>query len=164
MAELDGRVVGSNFLDERSTVAGIGPIAVDPAVQDRAVGRQLMENVLERAAQRRFPGVRLVQAAYHNRSLCLYAKLGFVAREPLATLQGVPLGVQIPGYRVRAADEGDVEPCNRVCRKVHGHDRCGELLDAIGQGTATVVGHDGRITGYATPIAFFGQAVGETRI
>src|SRR5215467_2010705 len=39
VAELDGRVVGSNFLDERSTVAGIGPITVDPAVQNRAVGR-----------------------------------------------------------------------------------------------------------------------------
>ena len=26
VAELDGRVVGSNFLHERSTVAGIGPI------------------------------------------------------------------------------------------------------------------------------------------
>jgi hypothetical protein len=36
---------------------------------------------LERAAQRKFAGVRLVQAAYHNRSLCLYTKLGFETRE-----------------------------------------------------------------------------------
>ena len=73
VAELDGRVVGSNFVDERSTIAGIGPITVDPVTQNRAVGRKLMEHVLERFAQRRFPGVRLVQAAYHNRSLSLYA-------------------------------------------------------------------------------------------
>jgi hypothetical protein len=46
--------------------------------------------------------------------------------------------------------------------QVHGHDRRGEVLDAIQQGTATVVEHGGRITGYATPIAFFGHAVGET--
>lgn len=46
--------------------------------------------------------------------------------------------------------------------KVHGHDRRGELLDAIKQGTATLVEHGGRITGYATPVAFFGHAVGET--
>lgn len=97
VAELDGQVVGSNFLDERSTVAGIGPITVDPAVQNRAVGRQLMQHVLDRVTQRRFPGVRLVQAAYHNRSLALYARLGFVAREPLSTMQGAPLAVQIPG-------------------------------------------------------------------
>jgi len=33
---------------------------------------------------------------------------------------------------------------------------------AIQRGTATVVEHDGRITGYATTIGFFGHAVGET--
>jgi hypothetical protein len=29
VAELDGRVVGSNFLDERSIIAGIVPITVE---------------------------------------------------------------------------------------------------------------------------------------
>jgi len=162
VAELDGRVVGSNFLDERSTVAGIGPITVEPAVQNRTVGRQLMQHVLDRVTQRRFPGVRLVQAAYHNRSLSLYARLGFVAREPLSTMQGAPLAVQIPGYTVRPATARDLDACNQVCVQVHGHDRRGELLDAIQQGTATLVEHGGRITGYATPVAFFGHAVGET--
>ena len=162
VAELDNRVIGSNFVDERSMIAGIGPITVDPAVQNRAAGRELMQHVLERVAQRRFPGVRLVQAAYHNRSLSLYAKLGFVAREPLSTIQGSSLAVQIPGYTVRPATENDLAACTRVCQSVHGHDRSGELLDAIKQGTATVVEHGGRITGYATAVAFFGHAVGET--
>jgi hypothetical protein len=36
VAELDGRVVGSNFVDERSTIAGIGPITVDPAMPLRS--------------------------------------------------------------------------------------------------------------------------------
>jgi GNAT superfamily N-acetyltransferase len=162
VAEVDGRVVGSNFLDERSTVAGIGPITVDPAVQNRAVGRQLMQHVLERATQRAFPGVRLVQAAYHNRSLSLYARLGFVVREPLSTMQGPPLTGQLPGYNVRTANERDLDGCNRICVQVHGHARGGELRDAIQQGTATVVEHGGRLTGYATLVAFFGHAVGET--
>jgi len=162
IAELDGQVVGSNFLDERSAVAGVGPITIDPAVQDRAVGRLLMQNVLDRAAQRGFPGVRLCQAAYHNRSLSLYSKLGFEAREPLSTMQGAPIAVQIPGHIVRLATERDLDACNQVCMRVHGHHRHGELLDAILQGTATVVEHGGRVTGYATPVAFFGHAVGET--
>lgn len=162
VAELDGRIVGSNFLDERTAIAGIGPITVDPAVQNRSVGRELMQHVLARVSQQRFPGVRLVQAAYHGRSLSLYTKLGFVAREPLSTMQGSPLGMQIPGYSVRPATGGDLDACNQVCRKVHGHDRSGELLDAIKKGTATVVEHRGRITGYATAVAFFGHAVGET--
>ena len=29
VAELDGRVVGSNFLDERSSIVAIGPVSVD---------------------------------------------------------------------------------------------------------------------------------------
>ena len=162
VAELDGRVVGSNFVDERSPIAGIGPITVDPALQNRTIGRQLMQQVIERVAQRRFPGVRLVQAAYHSRTLALYAKLGFIVREPLATMQGSPLGLHIPGYTVRSAAAEDLTACNEVCRSVHGHDRGGELADAIQQHTAVVVEHAGRITGYATSIAFFGHAVGET--
>ena len=38
----------------------------------------------------------------------------------------------------------------------------GELADAVAQGAARVVERMGRITGYATPIAFSGHAVGET--
>jgi GNAT superfamily N-acetyltransferase len=162
VAELDGRVVGSNFVDERSVIAGIGPITIDPDVQNRAIGRELMQHVLARVAERRFHGVRLVQAAYHNRSLSLYTKLGFVAREPLSLMQGQPLAVQIPGYVLREAKVDDLGACNQLCLRVHGHDRGGELLDAINRGTATVIEHNGRITGYATAVAFFGHAVGET--
>src|ERR1700742_3874138 len=32
VAERDGQVVGSNFMDERSSIAGIGPITVDPTI------------------------------------------------------------------------------------------------------------------------------------
>jgi GNAT superfamily N-acetyltransferase len=162
LAEIDGRAVGSNFLWERSSIAGIGPITIDPAVQNSRVARALMENVLERARKQRFAGVRLVQAAYHNRSLSLYTKLGFDTREPLSTLQGPAMRLEVPGYAVRAATEGDLEACNGVCLRVHGQERGRELLDAIRQGTATVVEHGGRITGYATLIGFFGHAVGES--
>ena len=162
VAERDGRIMGSNFLDERSLIPGIGPITVDPTAQDHSVGRALMGDVLARVAARHAPGVRLVQSAYHNRSLSLYAKLGFDAREPLSTMQGRPLGLTISGYPVRAATDADVEVCNAVCMRVHGHDRGGELRDAIRQGTATVVEHEGRISGYATSVAFFGHAVGES--
>lgn len=162
VAEMHEHIVGSNFLWEDGVIAGIGPITVDPNVQNGALGRQLMENVLDRARKRRFAGVRLVQAAYHNRSLSLYAKLGFDAREPLSTLQGPAIGKEIPGYVVRPAFESDLEACNRLCLRVHGHDRSPELHRAIEQGTATVVEHVGRITGYATLIGFFGHAVGES--
>src|SRR5215471_3158298 len=162
IAEIDGRIVGSNFLDERNRIAGVGPITVDPKVQNRAIGRRLMDAVHERATERNFPGVRLIQSGFHTRSLSLYAKLGYDVREHLACMQGDVLGISIKGHIVRPTTEADVESCNRLCRQVHGHDRDGELRDALERSSPTVVEHDGRITGYATVIGFFGHAVGET--
>ena len=162
VADIDGRIVGSNFMDERNTIAGVGPITVDPTVQNRAIGRRLMDAVHERAAKKDFAGVRLIQAGFHTRSLSLYAKLGYDVREPLACMQGNALGISVDGHVVRPATEDDVDACNRLCAQVHGHDRNGELREAIGQGFANVVEHEGGITGYATMIGFFGHAVGET--
>jgi predicted N-acetyltransferase YhbS len=162
VAEAGGAVIGSNFLDERAAIAGVGPITVDPTVQNSAVGRQLMAAVMDRAADRQAAGVRLVQTAYHTRSLALYAKLGFEVRETLACLQGPPLRTPIDGYTVRAATTGDLDACDRLCRAVHGHDRSPQVSDAITQGAALVVEHDGRMTGYSTGVSFFAHSVGET--
>jgi predicted N-acetyltransferase YhbS len=162
VAESGGKIVGSNFLDERSSIAGVGPITVDPNGQNRGVGGRLMQDVLDRAVRQKVAGVRLLQAAYHNRSLCLYTKLGFVTREPISVLQGKPLGRSFDGYKVRPATAADVAACDRICHQVHGFDRAGELRDAIAQNGASVVEHLGRITGYTTGIAFFGHSVAET--
>lgn len=70
--------------------------------------------------------------------------------------------VKLRGRSVRMATEADIDACNRVCCAVHGHDRRGEWLDAIRQGTATVVECGSRITGYATIVGFFGHTVGES--
>ena len=123
VAEIDGRIVGSNFLSEKGVIAGVGPITIDPKVQNASVGKQLMESILQRADERQFAGVRLVQAAYHNRSLSLYTKLGFDTREPLSVLQGPAINVEIPGYSVRLAKNEDVEACNNLCFHIHGHNR-----------------------------------------
>ena len=161
VAELDGCVVGSNFLDERSAISGLGPITVDPTVQNRSIGRRLMQDVLDRAATQRVLGVRLVLAGYHTRALCLYSKMGFATRDLVAKVTGTPLNRQLPGYLVRSATLADLDACNQICRRVHGHDRSGELKDAIQQGSARVVEHNGALTGYATAIGVSGHAVGK---
>ena len=161
VAEMDGRVVGSNFLWETASIAGVGPITVDPSVQNGAIGRSLMEDVLRRTEEQGFAGVRLVQAAYHNRSLSLYTKLGFDTREPLSAIQGQALGLEIPGHPVRPATKDDLDDCNKLCVRIHGFEREVELIDAINQGSATVVEREGRITGYTNGIGFLGYAVAE---
>ena len=162
VAEMERGIVGSNFLWESDAIAGVGPITVDPSVQNGSIGRHLMKRVLDRARAKHFVGVRLVQTAYHNRSLSLYTKLGFNAREPLSVMQGPAVQLQLPGYLVRPASAGDLDACDQLCFHVHGHDRGRELFNATKQGTALVVEHGGGVTGYATLIGFFGHAVGRT--
>jgi len=162
VAEVDGRVVGSSFLDERSTIHAIGPVSVDPTAQDHHVGRVLMVAMLERAKETGTPGVRLVQISYHNRSLSLYAKLGMDVRATFAAMHGDPLRVSFPGYAVRTATEADEAACNALCLRVHGHTRAGELRGPIAHGNAKVVERLGRITAYTTGVHYFGHSVAET--
>jgi ribosomal protein S18 acetylase RimI-like enzyme len=161
-AEREGRIIGSTFLDERSTIAAIGPVSVDPAAQDAKVGRALMGAMLSRVAERRAPGVRLVQISYHNRSISLYAKLGFDVRETFAAMYGEPLHLALPGYTVRPARPEDGAACNALCVRIHGHDRAGEVAPALAKGKLRVVERLGRVTGYATGIGYFHHAVAET--
>jgi predicted N-acetyltransferase YhbS len=162
VAERDGEVLGSAFVDERAAIAGIGPVSVDPAAQDAGIGRALMEAALRRERERGVAGVRLVQTAYHYRSLSLYAKLGFVIREPLSVLQGTLPEIKTPGRGVRLAREEDVAACGSLCMQVHGHDRNRELKDAIAAGTAHVVERPEGISGYATGFGYGWHAVAET--
>ena len=164
VAEAGGRIVGSNCLDERSVIAGVGPITVDPQTQNSGIGKKLMRAVLDRAAERGAVGVRLVQAAFHSRSLSLYAGLGFDVRDPLACLQGRTLQRSIPGCTVRRAESTDLDDCNAIARQVHGFDRSRDLSEAVQQGTAVVVERGGRISGYASALGFFGHASAETNI
>lgn len=164
VAEINGRIVGSNCLDERAAIFGIGPVTVDPNVQNQGVGRALMQAVMERAHTQHAAGVRLVQAAFHNRSLSLYTKLGFDVREPLSCLQGRTAAREVAGCAVRRDELSDVNVCNRLSIQLHGYERGKELTDGITAGTALVVERGGRITGYTSALAFFGYATAESNL
>ena len=152
VAEVDGTVVGSNFLDERSTIYSVGPVTVAPDAQGQHIGTALTRAVLDEYMVRGAAGVRLVQVSYNTTSLSLYAKLGFDGREPLTAVQGPALNLALPGYAVRVAADEDLQACNDLCLRVHGHDRAGELRDAVTLGAAKVVERQGRVTGYSTGI------------
>ena len=162
VAESDGLILGSNALDERCIIRGVGPITIDPTAQNLRIGRKLMQAVIDRANQSGAAGIRLVQAAFHNRSLSLYTSLGFDVREPLSCMQGRTRERSISGCAVRAAQPADQDACNALSRQVHGFDRGVELRQAIQQGTAAVVERGHRITGYTTNLALFGHSTAET--
>jgi predicted N-acetyltransferase YhbS len=164
VAESDGRIMGSNVLAEQAVIQGVGPITIDPKAQNLGIGRKLMRAVMDRAKENGAAGVRLVQAAFHNRSLSLYASLGFDIREPLSCMQGRTLERSIPGCVVRPAEPRDAEACNALSRRIHGFDRGVELTQAIQQGTARVVERGGRVTGYTTHLGFFGHSTAEMNL
>lgn len=158
IAERDGRVVGSNFLDERGPVHGVGPITVDPSAQAAGVGRVLMEAVLERSVGAR--SVRLLQDSFNTASLALYASLGFEVTEQVVLVAGRPTGCGDGAVSVRPLTETDLPACEQLCVAVHGFDRTAELRDALAAPELTpVVAHrNGRLVAYATTFADFGAA------
>jgi len=158
VAEVDGRIVGSNFLDERDPIAGVGPITVDPSGQNSGVGRKLMEAVLERG--RDAPGIRLLQDAFHMRSLSLYQSLGFDVTASCVVMSGTPAGAPADGIEVRPIAEGDVEECEALCKAVHGFARTGALRDAMAAFAPFVAVRDGRVVAYATSVTFWPMAYG----
>jgi predicted N-acetyltransferase YhbS len=164
VAEVDGQIVGSNCLDERAIIRGIGPITIRIGAQNKGIGRLLMQAVMNRVRDRGAAGVRLVQATFHNRSLSLYTSFGFDVREPLSCLQGRTRERGVPGCQVRLATVADEDACNALSRRVHGFDRGIELAQAISDGTAQVVERAGRVTGYTTHLAFFGHSTSETTL
>lgn len=158
VAEIGGRVVGSNFLWEGDHVAGVGPITVAPDAQG-GVGRALMQDVIDYADRKRFPSVRLVQAAFNTTSMSLYTKLGFDVREPLVCMNGPALNLRIASHDVRTATLDDLDACADVCQRVHGHTRRGDFCGGIAMGSAKVVEQGGRIVGYTAGIGFMSHTV-----
>jgi predicted N-acetyltransferase YhbS len=153
VAEVDGRIVGSNFLDERDPIRGVGPVTVDPEGQNAGVGRRLMQAVLERGEGA--PGIRLLQDAFHMRSLALYESLGFDVKEPVAVASGKPESDPVSEVEVRGLEAGDLDECGALCRQVHGFERTNELRDAMHAFTPFVARRDGRLVAYASAVTFW---------
>jgi len=121
-----------------------------------------MQAVMDRSREQNSAGIRLVQAAFNNRSLSLYASLGFDVREPLVVLQGRTRERSIPGCTVRPATSADLAACNALSHRIHGFDRASDLAFSTQQGSALIVERAGRITGYSSTLAFFGHTTAES--
>jgi len=164
VAERDGRIVGSNFLDERGPVRGVGPITVAPEAQSGGVGRTLMQAVIDRASGA--DGIRLLQDAFNTKTLALYASLGFDALEPVALVAGRPHAEPGGDVEVRPLRADDMDAADGLHRAVHGFERRTELCDALDSPVLEplVAVRDGRLVAYATTLTFFpaAHAVAET--
>lgn len=153
VAEVDGRIVGSNFLDERNPIRGVGPITVAPDAQAHGIGHQLMDTILERG--RNAKGIRLLQDAFNMSSLALYASLGFEVKEPITLMEGKPIGKAPAGVEVRLLRSDDLVECASLCMQVHGFERTNELRDALALFSPVVALRGSRITAYASAPSYW---------
>ena len=160
VAECDGQVVGSNFLDERGLIRGLGPVTVDPRAQGQGIGRRLMRAALERSEGA--TGIRLFQDSFNVGSLSLYASLAFEVKESAVVINGRPRSDPPPDVELHPLAETDLSECEELCLRVHGFERTTELRDAIKAPVLSpfVAVRDGRITAYATTLTFFPAAHG----
>jgi len=113
VAEYANDLVGSVFLNTfpPAPVAAVGPLTVYPDAPP-GVGRRLMTELLADERAMRFASIRLLQSPSHLHSLGLYAKLGFVAREPLVLMQGTcpPSKVDSTCTVRSAVQDDDLQP------------------------------------------------------
>ena len=158
----EGRIVGSNFIDERIPHLRSRPDPRRSDAQNRGIGRAVDAGRHRSRTRREAAGVRLLQAGFHNRSLCLYS---------LARLQDARTHVDPPGQaarseirRLRRAPRYAGRPCRlqpdlppgpwlRPRRRIARRDR--------------PQGRTGRRPprphrGYTTGISFFAHTVAET--
>lgn len=158
VAEAGGKIIGSNFLDERDSIRGIGPITIDPGSQNSGVGRMLMEAVIDHAKDA--DGVRLVQDGFHMRSLSLYTSLGFRVTTHCIVMSGRPSSRPPKGYDVRPLARSDLDDCAAVCQRVHGFTRNGALDDALHVFQPYVAERDGRVVAYSVAPTFWPMSHG----
>jgi predicted N-acetyltransferase YhbS len=162
VAEINNKIIGSNFLDERDSIYGLGPLTVEPNVQMEGIERRLMETVLNRSIGA--IGVRLVKDSFNMLSVSLYGSLGFEVKEPLLLMQGRPMSKPSVRAQVRRLTSNDLKECAALCENVHGFSRINELRDALKMFSPMVGVREGRITSYTvTPTIWpLNHAVAET--
>jgi predicted N-acetyltransferase YhbS len=108
-AEVDGELVGSNFVTKWGSVGFFGPITVRPERQTQGIGKDLVEAVssqLDAWGTRHAGLFTFPQSAMH---LALYQKFGFHARFLTAIMAAPARSLGNPGFWSRYSELAETE-------------------------------------------------------
>lgn len=154
VAEIDGSVIGCNFLQEGHPMRSIGPTCVAPDLQSRGIGRQLMEKILDRA--KGSLGIRLIQETLNLASLSLFTSLGFDIKDSLYLIKGRPTTRIISnGFDVHPLALEEVELCKKVCLEVCGFERTQDIENAIKTSFPFVALRGNRLISYSSSMTMW---------
>ncbi len=154
VAEINGSVVGCNFLHESHPIRSIGPTSVAPDFQSRGIGRQLMEKVLDRA--KGSTGIRLIQETLNIVSISLYTSLGFDIKDSLVLIKGRPkTSIIHNGMEVQPLSIEDVELCTKACLEVCGFERTQDVENAVKSTSPFVYFHGNCLKAYSSSMTMW---------
>lgn len=141
-----GQVDGVGMATRRDGLWGLALLAVDPAAQERGMGRALMKAALAYAQ----PGdARAILSSTDLRAQRTYAAAGFLPR-PAVEAAGTVRHDGLPGApRVRAGGRDDLDLCDAVDREARGFARRIDLEFFLGVGTSLWIVDGERGRGYA---------------
>jgi len=119
-AEIDGELVGSNFVTNWGSVGFFGPITVNPDRQGLGIGKRLVEAVssqLDAWGTRHAGLCTFPQSPLH---LALYGKFGFYPRflTPIMAAPARPAATAVPWSRYSALPEDERGIAVKSCREV----------------------------------------------
>jgi predicted N-acetyltransferase YhbS len=123
-AELDGEIVGSNFVTTWGSFGFFGPLTVRPDCWDRGIAHRLMEATMELFGSRQTRHMGLFTFAHSPKHIVLYQRFGFWPRFLTAVMEAP---VVAPAHHVSYARFSELAA----------HDRAGatsatrELTDVI---------------------------------
>jgi predicted N-acetyltransferase YhbS len=165
VADDDGRVVGHAWVHARGPIATVGPIAVEPSVQRRGIGRALLARCIQ-AVGPRTTQLRLVQESFNVASLGLYLSEGFRIVAPLLelVLDVAPSGtVPAPsGVQIRTAEPTDQARIVARDARPFGAARPHDVERRLRAGRAVVAERGTTLVGYALAgTGYVGSAAGE---
>jgi hypothetical protein len=93
VAEIDGRIVGSNFALRWGSVGVFGPLSVHLELWDKAVAKRLLEETMNIFAKWQIRHAGLFTFAQSAKNVRLYKKLGFWPRF-LTAIMSKPVSLQ----------------------------------------------------------------------
>ncbi len=166
VAEDGGRVVGHAWVHARGPIATVGPVAVEPALQRRGIGRALLKQCIQ-AAGPRATQVRLVHESFNTASLGLYLSEGFRIVAPVLELvldaaAPAPTPASPPGISIRAAGPNDQARIVARDARPFGAPRAQDVERHLRAGRAVVAERGTTLAGYALGgPGFLGSAAGE---
>lgn len=121
-AEVNGNLVGSNFVTNWGSVGGFGPLSVLPNLWDQGIGAKLIEPAMELFEKWRIRHIGFFARAHSPKNIGLYQKFGFWPRF-LTTIMSLPVKKEEPLSHVNLYSEvsdNKKEEQLEACREVTG--------------------------------------------